>query len=242
VSDVDRAGSLNRAATIDALAEAYGNVTVTALGLSEAELMLPSRCAGWAVGDVLFHELLDARRALRTFATPVTGLVDVDDVSYWKAFAPPRKDGGLEVAGEAAEAAAAHAKYVRVAASAYPAGALVRDWRETAGAACRAARACLHDLVATQGHVLRTADFVATLVVEAAIHLLDMTVELASAPAPSPASLGLVRRVLDGLAGHAVPIAWDDTTYALKGTGRAPLTDEERRALGPAADHFPLFG
>jgi hypothetical protein len=241
VSDVDRAGSLDRAAAIHALAVAYGNITAAVEGLTEAELMLPSRCAGWAVGDVLFHELLDARRALRTFATPATGPADVDDVSYWTAYSPPRRDGDKNLSAEGAEAAA-HARYVRVAASAYPPGALVWEWRDTAGAACRAARACPHDLVATQGHVLRTEDFVATLVVEAAVHLLDMTVELVSAPAPAPASLGLVRRVLDGLAGHAVPVAWDDTTYALKGTGRAPLTDVERRALGPSADRFPLFG
>lgn len=94
----------------------------------------------------------------------------------------------------------------------------------------------------TQGHVLRTTDFVATLAVEAAVHYLDLTVELPAAPAPDPSSLRLVRRVLDGLLGCPVPVDWDDRGYALKGTGRVPLTDEDRTALGALAERFPLFG
>jgi len=61
---------LQRAAVEDALEATYQNVTAVADGLANADLMLPSRCAGWAVGDVLYHQLLDARRALRTFASP----------------------------------------------------------------------------------------------------------------------------------------------------------------------------
>ena len=233
MSDV---GSVDLAASLDALEAAYGNVTAAVEGLSEAELMRPSGCAGWAVMDVLFHQLLDARRALRTFASPSQDPADVDDVSYWRAFSPLRGDSAA-----AAAAAAAHAKYVRVAASAYPAGALIWEWRETAAAACRAARACPHERVTTQGHVLRTPDFTATLAVEAAVHFLDLTVGRPAADAPDPAALGLVRRVLDGLLGRNVPVGWDDRTYALKGTGRAALTGTERRRLGPLADRFPLF-
>src|SRR5712691_6490969 len=61
---------LDRAAVLDALDAVYRNVTAVTGGLGEADLMRPSRCAGWAVADVLYHELLDARRALRTFASP----------------------------------------------------------------------------------------------------------------------------------------------------------------------------
>ena len=95
-------------------------------------------------------------------------------------------------------------------------------------AACRAARACPHEKVATQGHVLRPADFAATLVVEAAVHYLDLTVALPAAPGPDPAALSLVRRVLTGLLGAPLPAAWDDVTAALKGTGRQPLTGQDR--------------
>ena len=226
---------LSQAAVLDALDAVYRNVTAVAGGLGEADLMRPSRCAGWAVADVLYHELLDARRALRTFASPADQPPDCDDVSYWTDYAP----GGDAPAY--AEESAAHARYVRIAAAAYPPGTLAWEWSETAAAAVRAGRACGHKAVTTQGHVLTVADFAATLAVEAAVHYLDLTVALPDAPAPEPASLALVRRVLDGLLGTPVPASWDDVTAALKGTGRDPLTEADRQALGLSASRFPLF-
>jgi len=40
---------LDRAAAADALAGAYGKIKQFAGGLTEADAMLPSRCAGWTV-------------------------------------------------------------------------------------------------------------------------------------------------------------------------------------------------
>ncbi len=231
---------LDQGAVLDALDAVYQNVTTVAGALGEADLMRPTRCAGWAVADVLYHELLDARRALRTFASPASGPPDCDDVSYWTDYAP---DGAAPEAGTPtyAQESAAHARYVRIAAAAYPPGALAWEWSETSAAACRAGRACGHPAVTTQGHVLTVAGFAATLAVEAAVHYLDLTVALPGAPAPEPASLALVRRVLDGLLGAPLPVSWDDVTAALKGTGREPLTEADRHSLGPAAARFPLF-
>ena len=229
---------------LDALDAVYRNVTAVAGGLGEADLMRPSRCAGWAVADVLYHELLDARRALRTFASPADRPPDCDDVSYWTDYAPAgaSRDGASNGGAPTyAEESAAHARYVRIAAAAYPPGTLAWEWSETAAAAVRAGRACGHQAVTTQGHVLTVADFAATLAVEAAVHYLDLTVALPDAPAPEPASLALVRRVLDGLLGTPVPASWDDVTAALKGTGREALTEADRHALGPSASRFPLF-
>lgn len=225
---------LDRAAVLDTLDAVYRNVTAVAGGLGEADLMRPSRCAGWAVADVLYHELLDARRALRTFASPADQPPDRDDVSYWAKYAPG-DDMGY------ANESAAHARYVRIAAASYPPGGLAWEWSETAAAAVRAGRACGYPAVTTQGHVLTVTDFAATLAVEAAVHYLDLTVALPGAPAPEPASLALVRRVLDGLLGAPVPASWDDVTAALKGTGRDALTAADRQALGPSASRFPLF-
>jgi len=228
---------VGRDTALDALDTAYHQVTEVVSGLGEADLMRPSRCAGWAVADVLYHQLLDARRALRTFATPSAQPPDCDDVSYWQDYAP----AAGEAAAAAQAAAAAHARYVRVAASAYPPGALAWEWSETSAAACRAARACPAAGVATQGHVLRPADFTATLAVEAAVHFLDLTVALPAAPRPDPAPLALVRRVLDGLLGHPLPAGWDGVSGALKGTGRVPLTRADRARLGADAERFPLL-
>ncbi len=229
---------LARAAVEDALEAMYRSVTAVADGLGEADLMLPSRCAGWAAGDVLFHQLLDARRALRTFASPSPDPPDTGDTEYWRAYSPQSGEPGAPGSPEAA----AHARYVRICAAAYPPGALAWEWRETAAAACRAARACPHPAVTTQGHVLSTADFIATLVVEATVHYLDLTVGMPSAVPPDAASLALVRRVLDGLLGSPMPGSWDDRTYALKGTGRVPLSGADRAAIGVLADRLPLFG
>src|SRR5690348_7486844 len=124
---------LDRVAVLDALDAVYRNVTAVTGGLGEADLMRPSRCAGWAVADVLYHELLDARRALRTFASPVDRPPDCDDVSYWTDYAPggDGASGGSAPSGAApryAEESAAHARYVRIAAVAYPPGALAWEW------------------------------------------------------------------------------------------------------------------
>jgi hypothetical protein len=221
---------LDPATAIGALTTAYQSLTTVAAALTADDLMRPTRCAGWAVADVLCHQLQDARRALRVFASPAGAEPDVDDVSYWAAWSP-----GLP-------GYAGHARHVRIAAAAYGDGELVWDWTETAGAAGRAARACPHERVATQGHVLRTADFAATLAVEAAVHYLDLTMDLPSAPPPAPEPLALVRRVLDGLSGQPGPGGWDDAEYALKGTGRVALTAADRTGLGPAAARYPLFG
>jgi len=231
----DLVTELDRAQVEKALESAYQNVTTVADRLGDADLMRPSRCAGWAVGDVLYHQLLDARRALRTFASPSAGPPDVDDVGYWRAYAPQgdAADGGPE--------AAAHARHVRIVAAAYPPGTLAWEWRETAAAAGRAARACRNRAVTTQGHVLTTADFIATLVVEATVHYLDLTVGLPAAPPPDAAGLALVRRVLDGLLGTPMPAGWDDRTCALKGTGREEITADDRAVLGALAGRLPLF-
>jgi hypothetical protein len=215
---------------------AYVQVSDVAAGLDDSTMMRPSRCAGWSVGDVLYHQLLDARRALRTFATPGRGPADRDDISYWHPFSA---DGDIP---PGSAAAAEHARHVRIVASAFSPVKLIWEWTETAEAARRAAKACQFQMVATQGHVLRAADFMATLAVEAAVHYLDMTVRLPEASPCDPVSLDLVKRVLDGLLGDAPAVNWDDQTYVLKGTGRLALTEAERTRLGPAADRFPLFG
>lgn len=228
----------DRRAAEDALAGVYSKISEVAGGLTEASAMLPSRCAGWAVADVLYHQLLDARRALVTFASPSAGPPDTDYVSYWRPFSPasghPAALGG--------SGAAHHARHVRIAASAYTPQTLSGEWEETSAAAIRAARTCPHEALATQGRALPTADFTVTLAVEAAIHYLDMTIALAAAPEPDPASLALARQVLDQLAGSPLPASWDDATCALKGTGRLSISPADQSALGPAAGKLPLFG
>ena len=147
-----------------AMMASYQAVTDDVGKLGEGELARPSLCQGWSRADLLFHLLLDAQRALVTFATPAAGEPDVDFISYWVPFRP------------GAEGYAGHARFVRRVASSYQSDLVIAaQWAETAAAATHAAAWLPADVtVATQGHVLFAADFLATLAVEATIHHLDL--------------------------------------------------------------------
>jgi len=215
-----------------AMVASYQAVTDDASKLGEEDLARPSRCLGWSRGDLLFHLLLDAQRALVTFATPAAAEPDVDFASYWAPF-QPGADGYLRPA-----------RFIRRIASSFESDlAIVALWTETAAAAARAAALLPAEVkVATQGHVLAAADFLATLAVEATIHHLDLTAGETSLAGPSGPGLAVTRETLDGVLGQPVPAGWDDVTYALKATGRAELTDNDRASLGELAARLPLLG
>jgi uncharacterized protein (TIGR03083 family) len=214
------------------LPEAYGAISAAVRDLDETALRLPSRCAGWSVVDVVYHLLLDAQRALVTFASPVDDEPDVDAVTYWS----PHKPG--------ASWAGAHEEFVRVSTAAHPSPrAVVTRWVETAAAAARAAGSVTPTTrLTTQDHVLTAADFTSTLVVEAVVHHLDLTVALPDAAPPTDAVLAHARTVIDTMLGTKAPAAWPTADYALAAGGRAKVPGSVRAALGSAAIRFPLLG
>jgi len=53
---------LDRAAVLDALDAVYQKVTAAVSGLGEADMMRPSRCAGWAVNNGLDKRRIWASR------------------------------------------------------------------------------------------------------------------------------------------------------------------------------------
>jgi uncharacterized protein (TIGR03083 family) len=211
---------------------AYQAVSADLGRLTEEDLARPSACLGWTRADLLSHMLLDAQRALVTFASPSAAPADVDFVSYWAPFRP------------GADGYDAHARFVRRAAAAYRSDlVIVARWTETATAAVHAARALAGDTkVATQGHVLAAADFLATLAVEATIHHLDLVAGDPALAGPSGPGVAVTRETLDGILGQPVPAGWDDVDYVLKATGRAPLTPDDQVCLGALAGRFPLLG
>ncbi|MDG4822132.1 maleylpyruvate isomerase N-terminal domain-containing protein [Asanoa sp. WMMD1127] len=218
-----------------ALAAAYDAVTAVVLPLTDDDLLRPTRCRGWVIADVVHHLLQDARRALVTFASPAPGPSDVDHVSYWSAYP-----------GSGDAAASQHNAWLtRRAASAYDRpSAIVAVWASTAPAAARAAAAAdATSFVATQGHVLSVPDFVATLVTEAVVHHLDLTVDLPSAPEPPASALAVAVSTMDGLLSDEVvrPVGWSSKEFLLKASGREALTPRDRVALGEAAGWFPLL-
>ncbi len=219
------------AVLVGLLGSTYRATTVAVDTLDDADFERRTRTEAWTVRQLLFHQLLDAQRALLVFATPDPGPADTDAVSYWSAWAP----GGPD--------ADAHARFVQRASDAYagPRG-LRAQWRDTSEAVLRAAAAHIGSgCLATQGHVLDVSAFVHTLAVEGAVHHLDLTLEIPSPGLPD-AALDLVDEVLTGLLGEPLPSRWSRREAVLKGTGRSPLDDVDRGELGPSADRFPLFG
>ena len=197
----------------------------------EADFGRPTRTE-WTVRELLFHQLLDAQRTLVALASPAAPEEepDVDSVTYWQPFFPD------------SDWNAPHAEFVRVAASAYPSGAVLLDhFTTTIRAAGRAvAAADPGSRVRTQGHVITVTDLASTLVVEATTHLLDLTVDLPGVPQPPAAALAEARRVLEGLNRGPLPDCWGDVEAVLKGTGRTPLTGDELDELGEG--WRPLLG
>ncbi|GAA1592295.1 maleylpyruvate isomerase N-terminal domain-containing protein [Kribbella hippodromi] len=215
------------------LGRVYGRLTQTVQGLSDADFGRETRCPGMPVGPLLVHLLYDAERALVAFASPAVAEPDRDFVTYWRDFPPgPETD----------------TSFVKNIAAAYRRpGVLVQHWREVSEAAVRAAAvgtSANGHRIETQGHVLYAADFVATLVLEATVHHLDLIVGLPGAPEPDPQGLQVTARTLDGLFGPEAwdVIGWDTTTYVLKATGRLPLDEDDLDMLGPHASRLPLLG
>jgi Mycothiol maleylpyruvate isomerase N-terminal domain len=213
--------------TVAALRIAYSDLSTIARSLSEEDSWRPTRCSGWSVRDLLLHLLGDAQRGLVALATPAAGPPDRDAVTYW-ATRPrgPRPDLRTQ----------------RIVASTWALGGLADAFADTARAvAGLAARTPAEALVATHDHVLRADDLVATLVVESAVHHLDLVADLRRPP-PRAEPLAVVRRTLDGLLGRAAPPGWSDDRWALLGSGRVPPGGPERRELGPDVARLPLLG
>jgi len=227
------------------LGRSYSKVTDVVAALADADFERPTRCRGMTVGALLVHLSYDAERALIAFASPTPAPPDRDYVTYWHDF--PGQGDSADAGAEQDEAAGARFNRAVAAAYEHPSKGLVRHWTELSEAAVRAAHAASarpDGRVATQGHVLEVPDLLATLVVEATVHHLDLIVDLTGAPEPDPEGIQLTARTLDGLFGPQAwdVIGWDLTTYVLKGTGRLALADADLDMLGPYAGKLPLLG
>jgi hypothetical protein len=208
-----------------------GELSAVLGALTAEEAWRPTGCAGWTPVDLGFHLLGDVRRTLVALCTPAPGPADTDAVSYWTAWQPLATGDDEELWS------------TRIAASTQGGlPAIAAQYAETTAAVVVAAgRVRGEDPVRTQGRVLRVDDLLSTLVVEAAVHHLDLVREL-DRPGPSAEPLAEVRRVLEGLFGGPLPGRWDDATAALRSTGRERLTASDRLELGPGVTRFPLFG
>jgi Mycothiol maleylpyruvate isomerase N-terminal domain len=223
-SQIDTTRSLPPHMVREALRSAYTDLSTLGQSLDEASSWAPTACAGWTVRDLFQHLLGDAQRALVAFATPARGPADRDACSYWvdSPGAPDADSRGIRA--------------TRTMASQWRLEYLIATYGETAAAVVHLAdRIDPDELLATQGHVLRADDLISTLVVEAAIHHLDM----AGAPAAGP--LAVTRTTLDGLLGRPTPPSLAPQRWALAATGRAQLTADELEFLGEDLKRLPLI-
>ena len=154
------------------LGRTYGRVTETVQGLNDADFDRPTRCEGMPVGPLLVHLLYDAERALMAFRKSGhrrTGpglrhlLVGLPARDGRRRSVRPDRRVGVPEAGRAWCSTG-------VSCPTPPSARPPWGWWTRAGSS------------RTQGHVLRATDFVATLVLEATVHHLDLILELPDAP------------------------------------------------------------
>jgi uncharacterized protein (TIGR03083 family) len=216
------------AAQVEVLAE-------TVAELSDADLVAPTRCVGWQAAHLLVHVRLGLAEQATSFAEQAgpDEPADRDYVSYWRDW---------PVASEPATFGTVRWHWAN--ASAYSvASEFRRHFADAARAAAGMSRQAPAGHFRLQGHVMAAEDILAMWTVELVVHQLDLTAHLPGArPGPLPEALALTARTLDGLLGGEHPPSWDDVTYALKGTGRAPLDAPEREFLGARAERYPAFG
>jgi hypothetical protein len=229
------------AAQVEVLAE-------TVAGLSDAGLGAPTLCAGWLAAHLLAHARLGLQEQATGFAEPAGPgeAADRDYVTYWKdwpASGAPVTYGAV--------------RFLWATSSAYAtAESMRRHFADTARAAAGVSRRAPDGLFRFQDHVMDADDILAMWTVEWVVHQLDLTLPARPAdpgrppgrlpgdlPGPSPEAVALTVATLDGLLGTGTrPAGWDDVTYVLKGTGRMPLDDGDRRVLGERDGRFPAFG
>ena len=215
------------AAQVEVLAE-------TVAGLSDADLVAATRCAGWLVAHLLVHVRLGLSEHATSFAEPAgpDEPPNRDYVSYWQDF---------PVATEPITFATVRWHWAN--ASTYSlASEFRRHFADTARAAAGMSRQAPAGSFRFQEHVMAAEDILAMWTVEWVVHQLDLTAQLPGRPGPLPEALELTTRTLDGLLGDGSrPSSWDDVAYALKGTGRVPLDAPERELLGSRAMRYPAF-
>jgi uncharacterized protein (TIGR03083 family) len=167
-------------------------------GLSEAEVVLPSRCVPWDVAALSAHTvgaLLQVERMLEG-AAPEPGVGLVSAAGYYS----PDVRFSPEVNGERVRSAVVAAG--RRVDAVEPARVLRERW------APLAARLAVEDgdrvVVTRHGDPMRLTDFLVTRVLEALAHGLDLADALGREPWASREGLGVVVRLLFGEADAVV--------------------------------------
>jgi hypothetical protein len=187
-------------------------VLTTAASFSDYDLLGASLVHGWSRLDTVVHLRLGLEEMAGVCAAQVDGPPDHDAASYWATFAEDDDDP------------VPHILWTRRTAAAYaePRGAL-RHLDDVAGTIRIALKRMPDHPVLFQGKTMTSGDFLATWIVELAVHQLDLGAE---AGHPTAGSLAVVRETVEAIADVTLPAEWSDEEAALVALGRAPLPDD----------------
>jgi uncharacterized protein (TIGR03083 family) len=216
--------------SVDALAREVGSIGQLLHALKPKQWELPTRCPPLTVRELSAHMM---RGAMRIEEMLDKGPVDSE----------PEKDAITYFQFDAGDEAPVIVKRAQEAAASFPSD-LARAWDLEWTKALQRARKHLNDdpVLPNIFGLIRLSEYLKTRIVEVVVHHMDVDDALGKKPHPDAAALEITGDVLRGLLGTDLrPLGVDDVRFALIGTGRAPLNDDERRMLGPLAEKFPLF-
>jgi uncharacterized protein (TIGR03083 family) len=226
---------------LDAL-ELQSKELATLLGeLGDNEWERPTRCPGWTVKELAAHVEGMMQRLVTYNAQAVNGPAEIDRVGYYgydpdgpregedpsKTFSEVIRDRVVEEAGTRT-------------------GPEIRDG---VAAAIDEMMSGLREIpgdrvIKRSGHPkIRFDEFVASRVLEFGVHTADIGHATLRGERIHPDAVPVIAEILHGLLGSPLPVGmgWDDRTFILTGTGRRKLEPNERFALGPLAEKFPLL-
>jgi uncharacterized protein (TIGR03083 family) len=220
---------------IDALAGECRSLSEAVDPVPEAAFDRPTRCPAWNAKELLGHVYRAVDRIGVYLAAPHPQAPTHDAVAYFGAY--DRAQGSadaLDVARRGRDQADAFAT----------SRALVEacdgHWPEVVGLAGAADPAVV---VATFGPALRLDEYLKTRVLELTVHGLDLADALDLDPWATPAGLAVTGEILRALAGDDEGrVAWDAVAMVEAATGRRPVSDPAREALGPLAARLPVVG
>ena len=156
----------------------------------------------------------------------------------------PEKDGATYFQYDASTGAVVVERAFQ-AAKEYPVETLFKRWNDEWATSLDGAEALLakDDLVypSVLG-LIKLSEYLRTRAVEVVIHHMDMRDALGIDPDPDPAALDVVCGVLANLLGtDPRALGMEGVRFALVGTGRAALADQERSMLGPLSERIPVL-
>ena len=226
---------------VDALSSQLAALVVLVSELSEEDFARPTRCPGWSVAELVAHCEGMLERLAGENAQPVDGEAEVDRVGYYR-YDP---DGPRE--GEDPDKTFSDVIRERVIdeVGGRSPGELRASLDDAAAGALDGIRVIPSGrVIKRSGHPRMTfGEFVASRSLEFGVHTMDIAHAVGRPERVQPEPATIITGILDGLLGSSVPASldWDTTTYVLTGTGRRPLTPEERPQLGALAERFPLL-